>query len=735
MLRLLRWTLSLLLLSALTARALGPHEIVLLVNAESQSSMEVANHFARLRGIPPANLVYVSLPERAVSPSAILSRDEFTHAIWEPAQAAIRERGLGDRILAWAYSADFPVLIDGDPQVSLTGITLVRNQLPDAEAIRKGTYTSRLFAGPGQDLKRRGTPGSLEQYAMRLMGDMPLPSILLAHTGSRGESTDQAIRRLQSGMRLQGAPLAGQVFFLTSDDVRTKCRSWQFEDAAAELKALGQKAQILPLAEATPASAAWGIMAGVAELKPAQLPRLVPGSMAEHLTSYAAIFEGHEYQTKMTAWLQAGAFASVGTVTEPLSIWTKFPHARMFVHYANGCTVLEALAQSMASPLQAIAIGDPLLAPWGRPQGVTLINLNESSEALKGVVEFAGSGWAGPTTGNSGLMFLIDGRSVVGSGQPPVARINTTELADGWHEIRAVIYSGGAVRHQGFATQSFTTANRGRSIRILNLASNETLTLTQVRELQVQVDPIPAKLALVRYGDVMAEQAYSTQAVYRLDPSRLGPGPVPVQVAAIYEDGEVVRSAPVQVNITRADPALEAYAPRTGRTWLPLRLPERVLDGTLRTMADQHVSLLAEKDFVLARSEVNPDHAEELAASFTLTDGEQTLVGQRMALAFDIKDGSTFSLAGWSGENGAWSLGRREAGVWKPLHQRGATLEAGHTYVLRLTRQSDGGVTLWVDGDPLLRSNALTLQGPYGVGAGTSVLTVQKAGVWSPAAP
>ena len=457
--------------------------------------------------------------------------------------------------------------------------------------------------------------------------------------------------------------------------------------------------------------------------------------MAEHLTSYAAIFYGHTYQTKMTAWLQAGAAFSAGTVTEPLSIWTKFPHARVFVHYASGCTVLEALAQSMASPLQSIAIGDPLLAPWGRPQGVTLINLNESSQNIQGMAEFAGSGWAGPLTGDSGILFLVDGRSVVGSGQPPVARINTAELADGWHEIRAVIYSGGAVRHQGFTIQGFTTANRGRSIRLLNLASNETLTLNQARDIQVQVTPPPAKLALMRYGDVIAEQVYSTQSVYRLDPARLGLGPVPVQLAAIYEDGEVVRSAPVPVNLVRSDPVLDAFAPRSGQAWQSLRLPERVLAGTLRTQPDEKVTLQADKDFVMARSEVNPDHAKELAASFTLADGEQSRVDQHMTLAFDIKDGDTFSLAGWSGEYGAWSLGRREAGVWKPLRQLGATLEAGHTYVIRLTHEPDGGVTLWVDGDPLLRSNELTLQGPYGVGAGTSLLTVHKAGVWTGPAP
>ena len=221
------------------AFALGPHELLLLVNANSPRSIEIANHYAHLRGIPAANIVQLALPPSATSAAAYLTREQFTQAIWEPAQAALRDRRIGDHILAWVYSADFPVLITGEPQLSLTGLTFVRNQVPDPELIRKGVPVSRLFAGPGPDLKQRGIPRTLEQYAMALGTNLPLPSMMLAHTGARGESVDQALRRLHQAARLNGTPLSGSVFFLTSDDVRTTCRSWQFEDAAQELKALG----------------------------------------------------------------------------------------------------------------------------------------------------------------------------------------------------------------------------------------------------------------------------------------------------------------------------------------------------------------------------------------------------------------------------------------------------------------------------------------------------------------
>lgn len=730
MLRHLRWLWIACLLLPASAPALGPHEILLLVNQDSPRSVEVANHYVHLRQLPPENVVGISLPPVATSPQAFISREEFTRWIWEPIQTALRERRIEDHILAVVYSADFPVLIAGDPEVSLTGLTHVRNRLPEADAIRKGTYTSRLFAGPGMDLQRRGTPGSLEQYAARLLTDMPLPSMLLAHTGSRGESTAQAIRRLQSGVRLQGTPLAGQVFFLTSDDIRTKCRSWQFEDAVAELKRLGQSAQITPLADASPASTAWGLMAGAPLLDPAQLPRLVPGSVAEHLTSYAAIFYGHTYQTKLSAWLQAGAASSAGTVTEPMSIWTKFPHARMFVHYASGCTLLEALAQAVASPLQLVAVGDPLLAPWSKPQGITLVNLSDKPDGLKGTVEFAASSWAG---GLGRSLFLIDGRSMVGSGNPPLARINTALLADGWHEVRAVTYSEGAVRHQGFSAQGFISAHHGRRLRVQGLTSNQTLDARDTVPLAVHAEPPPQSIALIQREQLVARQPYQPDQPYRLEARLLGAGPNRVQLAALYAEGEAVRSAPIPVVVQRPDPEADAYGPRAGWAWAALRMPKKVLRGTVREIGEDRFELQAEHDLMLARSEHNPETIHELTATFYLPGAHQALPDQRMALAFDIQDGDTYALAAWHGENSAWGLGRVVNGQWKPAQEVGATLEAGQSYTLRVQSTAAGGVQFLVNGERMLESATLKLQGAYGVAAGAAPVSASRIGVWTEA--
>ena len=62
----LKYTSIIILLALIgshSAYALQPHEVALIVNKASQVSMEIGNHYAALRAIPPENVFYVSLPK------------------------------------------------------------------------------------------------------------------------------------------------------------------------------------------------------------------------------------------------------------------------------------------------------------------------------------------------------------------------------------------------------------------------------------------------------------------------------------------------------------------------------------------------------------------------------------------------------------------------------------------------------------------------------------------------
>ncbi|MBT8042758.1 MAG: hypothetical protein KJN98_06275, partial [Pontiella sp.] len=136
-----------------------PHEVLLLVNSQSQPSLKVANAFAAARQIPKRNMVYLDIPENLYGGSATITPEQFTELIWEPANAAAKERGVDQQILAWGYSVDFPIRVRTDSydrkQMSVGGLTFMRNKIPDLDMVEQGTFLSKLFAGSNERFKTK----------------------------------------------------------------------------------------------------------------------------------------------------------------------------------------------------------------------------------------------------------------------------------------------------------------------------------------------------------------------------------------------------------------------------------------------------------------------------------------------------------------------------------------------------------------------------------------------------
>jgi uncharacterized protein (TIGR03790 family) len=99
----------------------------------------------------------------------------------------------------------------------------------------------------------------------------------------------------------------------------------------------------------------------------------LPGALADHLTSFGGdLLESAEKNGQMSSlrWLEAGATASYGTVSEPCNHWQKFPNPAVLLrHYVQGNSAIEAYWKSVAWPAQGLFIGEPLAAPYGRRAG------------------------------------------------------------------------------------------------------------------------------------------------------------------------------------------------------------------------------------------------------------------------------------------------------------------------------------------------------------------------------
>jgi uncharacterized protein (TIGR03790 family) len=103
---------------------------------------------------------------------------------------------------------------------------------------------------------------------------------------------------------------------------------------------------------------------GMAHVEKLDTVKFLPGALADHLTSLGGDLLG-EGQMSSLRWLQAGATASYGSVSEPCNYWQKFPNPSVLLkHYVQGNSAIEAYWKSVAWPAQGLFIGEPLAAPY-----------------------------------------------------------------------------------------------------------------------------------------------------------------------------------------------------------------------------------------------------------------------------------------------------------------------------------------------------------------------------------
>jgi uncharacterized protein (TIGR03790 family) len=404
--------------------------------------------------VPDINIVQLNIPATLLDVKRGITTNEFTEYIWVPANKALAERGIDDHVLAWVYSIDFPLMIQSKPQTSIQGITFMRNQLPEFEVINKGRYPSPLFAGPLNTNSPVRFTESLDVSKQTLGDDMPVPSMMLGYIGERGNSFDEVLACIRRGVAADSTFPDGTVWFEDCGDIRSKARRWEFAGAVDELKKEYVNAEITA-AFPKGATSVIGMMMGRAKLSPENASYL-PGCMAEHLTSFGAVFSSPS-QTKLTAWIKAGATSSAGTIMEPYALWTKFPAARFFVHYAKGCTMIESYFQSIRSPLQILLVGEPLAAPWKPKAELLFPGLTEKS-IIKGKISID------TVVKNDGhqfysfYMLLIDGKL---HSKGSTVRFDSTKVADGKHTLRVVAYLIGNVRSQIYKEITVMVKNSG----------------------------------------------------------------------------------------------------------------------------------------------------------------------------------------------------------------------------------------------------------------------------------
>ncbi len=475
----------------------GPENVMLVVNAASPASIEVANAWIALRNIPPINVLM--LPWEGSRETIPIGT--FREEILRPILQAIDGRRLSSQIDQLVYSTDFPWRIDFKeelpaplvgqdhfPSASLTGLSTQYAAVLSRQSTFLEVGSNRYWRPLTDDGIPRETQGFRSWYGWGAAGELLeaggpryLLSTMLGVTHGDANTVAEVVSGLASAAAADGTRPLGTIYFAVNKDVRSTTRSRDFSAIVRELGRHGVQGELfegtLPVRKKDVA----GLMTGTPSFvwdKAAST--IVPGAICENLTSFGGIFTPNTGQTNLAEFIRSGAAGSSGTVIEPYALQDKFPHPSIQVHYARGACLAEAFYQSIRSPYQILVVGDPLCQPWGVIPRITATIASDSSalesgRVLAGKVSIEPVGQVPKTTHATPagkpvrvdrFEFFVDGVRHGQCAEGESQLLDTTELADGHHELRVVGISSSTVETQGRLVVRFTAANHGRTLAL-----------------------------------------------------------------------------------------------------------------------------------------------------------------------------------------------------------------------------------------------------------------------------
>ncbi|MEL6104791.1 MAG: hypothetical protein AAFU85_02085 [Planctomycetota bacterium] len=195
----------------------------------------------------------------------------------------------------------------------------------------------------------------------------------LAVVNQRGSTVEQAVGVLKRAAEADRTFPVGRFAFSSSQNIRAKTRFPAVAGALLHLQANGHETEVFRGNLPTQGGPIAGLMTGFTRVELEGGPwNLVPGAIAENLTSYGGIYDRKASHTRITDFLHAGACMSSGAVEEPFSLPYKFPSPMLYAFYAQGLSAIESFYQSIASPYQLLIVGDPLTQPFARAPDETI---------------------------------------------------------------------------------------------------------------------------------------------------------------------------------------------------------------------------------------------------------------------------------------------------------------------------------------------------------------------------
>jgi uncharacterized protein (TIGR03790 family) len=310
---------------------LGPENVALVINDADANSVKVGEYYRVSRGIPTKNIVHVRIPDAPRK----LSLSEFTRLKWE-----------------------IEAQLNSDEQVILLAWTA-------PYAVECNSITSALtFGYDAEQCKNTCAPGKPSPYfnsaSKKPFDDYGIRLAMLLPT----DSVSNAKALIDRGVQSDAGVFRSTAYYLSTSDTARNSRAQFFPPTGLSIPSSGMAVLNLKSDKLIGARDVMIYQTGLAWVDELDSLNFLPGALADHLTSVGGDLYG-KGQMSILRWLDAGATASYGTVSEPCNYWQKFPNpAVMLKWYVNGATAVEAYWKSVAWPAQGLFVGEPLAAPY-----------------------------------------------------------------------------------------------------------------------------------------------------------------------------------------------------------------------------------------------------------------------------------------------------------------------------------------------------------------------------------
>jgi len=369
---------------AAAARGSGPAErVVIVANSSAPDSVAIAEHYARVRGVPAANVIALRMPV-----AETVSWREFLTTVWQPLEDALVDRGWidaikmdlfddlgrrkyavsGHRIAALVVCRGVPLRIANDPSLFKEA-----KPLTDHAEFRtnQGAVDSELSL-----LARSNYP---------INASVPNPLFHIVQPTDEERSLVVEVSRLDGPMAADAMGLVDRAVEAESTGLLGRAYAdiagpnengnhW-LESAASQMAALGFDLSVGRGPGTVPATARFDapvLYFGwyTQDLNgPFLLPgfRFPPGAIAVHIHSFSA----HTLRSATEGWcgplVARGVTATVGNVYEPYLEYLHRPDL-LIEALSRGESLVDAAYYALpVLSWQSIVIGDPLYRPFAVP--------------------------------------------------------------------------------------------------------------------------------------------------------------------------------------------------------------------------------------------------------------------------------------------------------------------------------------------------------------------------------